>query len=153
MKLTAEKNELIEEACRQSEALLVANSTRHGILASRENPERNYHAVWGRDGSICACGAFLSDDEAVREAGVTTLRTLAAHQGENGQMPSYLHVDEQGEITDVVYGGAGQCHEHRFEPLVFDRGTRGVFSGRLHGIPGGGSVRDLPPHIAASGIA
>lgn len=98
---------LTDEAFERSVDLLRRNATPQGFVASGERHGPNYYAVWGRDGSICAIGALFSGDETVRQAGVTTLHNLARNQAENGQIPSYMLLDETDEITDVVYGGLG----------------------------------------------
>ncbi len=105
--LSADQNGLIEEAYQKSLDLLRRNCTRHGIIAAPDDLQYNYNAIWGRDGSICAAAAFLSDDPEVEENGIKTLRTLADHQGANGQIPSYLKVDKDGNIREIVYGGLG----------------------------------------------
>jgi sucrose-6-phosphatase len=103
----ANNETLFATARRQAVELLRANASRHGFVASSDDRDVNYHAVWGRDGSICAIGALQSGEREVEEAGRRTLLSLAAHQAGNGQIPSYLLLDENDQISQVVYGGLG----------------------------------------------
>jgi len=98
----------LDEAYHRSLELMRRNSCPAGFLASSAIADDNYHAVWGRDGSICASAALLSGDATLIETARVTLRTLAAHQADNGQIPSYLPVDGNGEVTGIVYGGHGR---------------------------------------------
>jgi glycogen debranching enzyme len=98
---------LVEEACRQSIEVLRTNSTRQGIVASSDRLGENYYAVWGRDGSICALAALLAEDEHLQDSAICTLRTLARHQADNGQIPSYLRLDDKQNIVEIVHGGLG----------------------------------------------
>jgi glycogen debranching enzyme len=95
------------EAYRLSIDLLKANSTAHGFLASPID-RRNYRAVWARDGCISSVAAYISGDEELIETARRTLHTLADHQADNGQVPSYLTVDAEGNIGEVNYGGLGE---------------------------------------------
>lgn len=97
----------VKEAYQQSVELLYECSTAHGFLASSTN-RKNYHSVWGRDGCICATAAFLTQDEALLETAIKTVKSLARHQAPNGQIPSYIELDENNEILEVVYGGLGE---------------------------------------------
>lgn len=98
---------LLSEAYQRSVELLKDAATPVGFLASPAH-RTNYHAVWGRDGSICATAAFLTEDDELLEAARNTLRTLAGHQAPNGQIPSYITVTAEGEIDEVIYGGLGE---------------------------------------------
>ncbi|MDQ8184737.1 glycoside hydrolase 100 family protein [Pelagicoccus sp. SDUM812002] len=97
----------VEEAYRQSLALLYECSTPHGFVASSVF-RKNYHSVWGRDGCICATAAFLTDDDKLLKTAIETVKTLASNQAPNGQIPSYLQLDENNEVIDIVYGGLGE---------------------------------------------
>lgn len=95
------------EAYRRSIELLKANSTPHGFLASSMD-RRNYRSVWARDGCICAVAAYISGDEELIETARRTLHSLADHQADNGQVPSYMTVNGGGGIGEVNYGGLGE---------------------------------------------
>ena len=97
----------IEEAYARSIDQLKRNVCPYGFLASPID-RRNYRAVWSRDGCICAVAAYVSGDEELINHARHTLRTLAEHQADNGQVPSYLLVAEDDEIRHANYGGWGE---------------------------------------------
>jgi len=73
--------------------LLKLNLSRDGILAATANEKsdkRGYTSIFGRDAAICAIGMALSGDELLQREAVTGLRTLAAHQAPNGQIPKFV---------------------------------------------------------------
>ncbi len=97
---------LIERCRKKSVALLKRNLSRSGILAAtpgRRAARRGYDAVYGRDAAICAIGMALSGDATLRNAAARGLRTLAAHQAPNGQIPKF--VSPGGRETDFWYLG------------------------------------------------
>jgi glycogen debranching enzyme len=84
---------LVEECYRKAIALLLDNSSPHGILACRKSPKaerRNYRSVFGRDASICALGMVRSGDERLIGTARAGLETLARFQANNGQIPNYV---------------------------------------------------------------
>jgi glycogen debranching enzyme len=97
----------VREAHARSLAQLRENADQRGFLASPVD-RLNYRAIWGRDGSICAAAAYSTGDEELIDHARRTLRTLAKHRADNGQVPSYLVVGPDNEITEVNYGGWGQ---------------------------------------------
>lgn len=100
-------DEIAHEAYRESIERLRANSVEHGFLAAPHD-RRNYRAVWARDGCLCAVAAYLSGDAGLMETARRTLHTLADHQSDNGQVPSYLLVEGDGRISEVNYSGYGE---------------------------------------------
>ncbi|HWA87199.1 MAG TPA: glycoside hydrolase 100 family protein [Opitutus sp.] len=97
----------IEEARARSLEQLKHNACPHGIVASPID-RRNYRAIWSRDGCICAVAAYVSGDEELVASARRTLRTVAEHQADNGQVPSYLLIDDDDEIRHANYGGWGE---------------------------------------------
>ncbi|HVU24638.1 MAG TPA: glycoside hydrolase 100 family protein [Opitutus sp.] len=97
----------IEEARRRSLDQLKRNACPYGFLASPVD-QRNYRAIWSRDGCICAVAAYVSGDDELVESARRTLLTLAGHQADNGQVASYLLVDEHDRIHHANYGGWGE---------------------------------------------
>ncbi len=81
---------------------LAACTTEAGILASPDE-EHNYRRVWSRDGIVSALGALAAGLDAAPAWLEATLRTLAAHQGPVGQLPSNVTVVE---TLSVSYGSA-----------------------------------------------
>jgi glycogen debranching enzyme len=74
-------------------ALLKLNLTSAGVLAATANEssaKRGYTSIFGRDAAICAIGMALSGDALLEREAVTGLRTLAAHQAPNGQIPKFV---------------------------------------------------------------
>lgn len=98
---------LLEEARKRSLTQLRRNADAKGFLASPVD-RRNYRAIWGRDGSICAAAAYLCGEEDLIENARATLRTLSKHRGENGQIPSYVVVGPDAEVSEINYGGLGE---------------------------------------------
>lgn len=86
---------------------LAACATEAGILASPDD-EHNYRRVWARDGIISALGALASGLDEAPGWLEATLRTLAAHQGPVGQVPSNVTVGGKlsGRGPGVSYGTA-----------------------------------------------
>ncbi len=100
-------NEALLEECRvRSIELLKRNLTRGGILAATPGSradKRGYTAIFGRDAAVCALGMTVSGDERLERAAATGLRTLAAHQAPNGQIPKF--VDLKRREADFWYLG------------------------------------------------
>ena len=97
---------LLEECRVRAIELLKRNLTHEGILASTPNAraeKRGYTAIFGRDAAICAIGMALSGDALLEREAVTGLRTLAAHQAPNGQIPKF--VDARNREADFWYLG------------------------------------------------
>ena len=82
------------EPCReQALYLLRHNLTSQGIAAASVDPaagNRQYHCIFGRDAAICALAMAVSGDDTLRDGAEHGLRTLAAHQAGNGQIPKYV---------------------------------------------------------------
>lgn len=85
--------------------LLRATVTPKGFLASTESTA-NYRRIWARDGVVCGLAGLQSGDEELIEGFAATLRTLAAHQGQHGEIPSNVRMDASGEVDRVSYGGS-----------------------------------------------
>jgi hypothetical protein len=65
--------------------------------------DANYAAVWARDGVITGLWTLCLDDEALTDCFERTLRLLAKHQTETGQIPTNVQVE--GEVPE--YSGIG----------------------------------------------
>jgi len=86
--------------------LLARNATPHGLLAATPLPaarSRGYHGVFARDAAICALGIALDGEPALLRAAAASLRTLAQHQAENGQIPKFVNVEQND--SDFWYLG------------------------------------------------
>ena len=53
--------------------------------------DRHYTRIFARDAGISALGMAVSGDAALIAGAQNSLRTLAAHQAENGQIPNYVY--------------------------------------------------------------
>lgn len=91
-----------EEAYLQALDLLRKASSPEGFLASASEVT-NYYRVWARDGVITGLAALVSEDQELIATFRKTLRTLAAHQAELGQIPSNVML--QAGKTEVSFGG------------------------------------------------
>lgn len=83
-------------------ALLRRVTTPDGLLAS-PHTVTNYRRVWARDGVVCGLAGLLAEETTVTDGLRTTLETLAAHQGPQGQIPSNLRIGDKA-VLDVSYG-------------------------------------------------
>ena len=87
--------------------VLRKNSTHLGFSASNEK-HVNYYSVWGRDHSITAIAAVLTKDAQLIETAKTGLLKLLQYQADNGQIPSYIEIENRkknfgglGSITSI----------------------------------------------------
>ncbi|MFA6259278.1 MAG: glycoside hydrolase 100 family protein [Candidatus Peribacteraceae bacterium] len=88
------------EGLGQALQLLHRCATPDGFVAAATDKD-NYHRIWGRDGVIIGLAALLTEDAKLRSTFLATLRTLKAHQGPHGEIPSNVNA-----LTgDVSYGG------------------------------------------------
>lgn len=90
----------------QAESLLRENLGPSGFLAASPGEgakERGYDRVFGRDAAICAVAAVHCGDRELLRGAELSLRTLAAHQAPNGQIPKY--VDPSADHADFWYLG------------------------------------------------
>lgn len=97
---------LLETCHARSIELLRRNLSPAGILAATPGKRadlRGYTAIFGRDAAVCALGMALSGDPVLEREAATGLRTLAAHQASNGQIPKF--VDVQRREADFWYLG------------------------------------------------
>lgn len=86
--------------------LLRASLSPAGFLASPAE-HTNYRRVWARDGVICGLAGLASGDDHLGAGLRTTLETLAAHVGPQGQIPSNVDPEAaaRAEAGAVSYGG------------------------------------------------
>ena len=84
--------------------LLHASLTPDGFVASPTD-RTNYRHVWARDGVICGLAGLVAGDDALADGLRQTLRTLAAHVGPQGQIPSNVAPAVDGRDAVVSYGG------------------------------------------------
>lgn len=104
---TAAPDEDIVAACtREALRLMRENLGPHGFLAAAPGAgarSRGYDRVFGRDAALCAIAAARSGDARLAAGARRSLRTLAAHQAKNGQIPKY--VDPETNSADFWYLG------------------------------------------------
>ncbi len=129
---------LVTECLRHSIALLRRNSTPAGIMAATRTAQaagRQYTCIFGRDAAICALGMAASGEGDLIEAAAAGLRTLAANQAGNGQIPKYVK-PETGEV-DFWYAGC------------IDATLWWLIAVRLHDrlVPGATLGREFSAHI------
>lgn len=93
--------------CRaQSLRLLRANLREEGILAATPTSKartRHYNLVFARDAGLCALAMSRSGDPRLIEGARASLRTLAQHQADNGQIPKFVEPAREG--ADFWYVG------------------------------------------------
>ena len=96
----------IEPAVAASWRLLIGNLTPQGILAASRTEAaeaRSYTRIFGRDAAICVLAMGGSGIDALEEAAVASVESLAALQAPNGQIPKY--VDPAGQDADFLHAG------------------------------------------------
>lgn len=98
--VAAADQDLYRRGYGEAVSLLKRCISEHGFYASPTNVH-NYQRIWARDGAILGIGALKTNDEELIHAYTKTLRTLQAHQGPHGEIPS--NVDP--ETRRVSYGG------------------------------------------------
>lgn len=84
---------LIEQCYQKSIELLLKNSTELGVLASSPSTrahERDYLSIFARDASICSLGMILSGNKKLIKTAKNSLKTLATHQADDGEIPNYV---------------------------------------------------------------
>lgn len=74
-----------------------------GLRASA-NATDNYGKVWSRDSMMTGIAGLLTEDQGIIDAFRNSIITLSKYQGPNGQLPSNVGLNEQGE-AQVSYGG------------------------------------------------
>lgn len=84
--------------------LLLRATTKSGTLASITD-RANYHRIFARDGVICGLAGVMTGHATLINGLRATLQTLADCQGPEGQIPSNVAVDLEGNIGEVSYGG------------------------------------------------
>lgn len=89
-----------QEGYEKARALLHDCATPDGFVASPSERD-NYRRIWGRDGTILALAALLTQDGELIETARKTFETLAAYQGPHGEIPS--NVDPAAQR--ISYGG------------------------------------------------
>ena len=97
---------LFADCTRASLELLERNLAPGGILAASRTAAadaRRYTRVFGRDAAICVLGLCGSGVALLEQAAVTSLDSLADHQGDNGQIAKY--VDAETREADFWYLG------------------------------------------------
>ena len=102
----SEDAELVQECQRRAIDLLRANLGPAGILAATPGSqarERRYDAVFARDAAVCALAMLRSGVPDLIEGVRAGLRSLAAHQADNGQLPKFFHPGQPG--ADFWYIG------------------------------------------------
>jgi hypothetical protein len=83
--------------------LLHQATTPAGILASFTDVS-NYRRIWARDAVMCGLAGLVAGDDRLTAGFKTTLQTLAASQGPDGQIPSNVAVGSEGRICAVSLG-------------------------------------------------
>lgn len=89
-----------EDGYNKALALLHDCATPDGFVASPTDND-NYRRIWSRDGTIISLAAILTGDANLIGTARRTLETLAAHQGQHGEIPSNVDTVTQR----ISYGG------------------------------------------------
>ncbi|WP_298270489.1 glycoside hydrolase 100 family protein [Geobacter sp.] len=100
------ETELLTECRERSLELLRRNASPAGILAASRGERadrRDYTTVFSRDAAICTLGMAASGEPDLLALAAAGVRTLAAAQAGNGQIPNYVK-PESGRV-DFWYSG------------------------------------------------
>lgn len=87
----------------EAKALLRNASSGYGIKASLENKD-NYNRIWARDSAVSGLAILSSGLEDLYPALQSSLSLLQSAAAANGQIPSNISLNENGEITAVSFG-------------------------------------------------
>ena len=96
----SDASDLRKEGYEKARNLLWQLVTDDGFLASSVSRD-NYRRIWARDGVIIGLAALMTGIESLVDAMRKTLKTLANHQGEHGEIPSNVDTSTQR----ISYGG------------------------------------------------
>lgn len=90
----AADGQMLVAHCREAAlALLKDNLGDDGILAAtpgKRARSKSYDAVFARDAGVCALAMARSGDPLLVEGACRSMRTLARHQADNGQIPKFV---------------------------------------------------------------
>ena len=94
-------DELVEEARRRAEEVLLANAREIGLLSAR----RAYQQVNGRDAMISGLGLMLMEDPEARSTHRRSMETLASGQSRLGNIPFGVGFPDVPDESFVATGG------------------------------------------------
>jgi glycogen debranching enzyme len=97
-----EKMGEIDNTYNEAINVLKQNITSMGFSASSQKVS-NYYSVWARDHSVCVLASLFTEDKELIETSKKGILLLLRHQIENGQVPSYVEIEQRKKI----YGGLG----------------------------------------------
>lgn len=116
----------MSDAYQNSIKLMERAASAQGIFASSSNIT-NYKRIWARDSVICGLAGLISENKLISNSLKISLQLLAQNQGEHGEIPSNVAVNEAGEAQEVSYGTQvgrvdaiswfiiGVCHYSEFQ--------------------------------------
>jgi glycogen debranching enzyme len=90
--------DLIDEASKRAEQILIANGGELGILGSSQA----YQQLWGRDSMICGLGLWLCQDakgSAIHKRSLETLRNFQSALGKIPHNVGYTNVDDPALVA------------------------------------------------------
>lgn len=96
---------------------LLKNCIVEGGFAAAIEERDNYRHVWSRDGCVCGLASLSLGDEQLIETFRANLRTLAKHQGKNGEIPSNVSLPKNrvsygttvGRVDAAIWFIIGVC--------------------------------------------
>ena len=127
-------SDLMTEARGRAEALLLANDSELGLLAS----PRLYRQVWARDSMLSGLGQMLCGDERAHASFRRSLATLGRYQSELGKIPHNV----ERVAVDPVDTSRGSAQQGE---IVLDTAHAGCVDSNLWFVLGLGS--QIKPHI------
>ncbi|WP_052487920.1 amylo-alpha-1,6-glucosidase [Gordoniibacillus kamchatkensis] len=93
--------DLITEARKRAEAILIGNGGELGLLGSNQA----YQQVWARDSMICGLGLLLCADEEGKRIHQRSLHTLRSFQSELGKIPHNVGFTDVADPALIAHGG------------------------------------------------
>ncbi|MBD3750314.1 MAG: adenylyl-sulfate kinase [Sphingobacteriales bacterium] len=93
-----------EELFSKAVQLLKEASFKNGIKASLEVDD-NYNRVWARDSAVAALSILSAELQSLYPAIQSSIRLLMNCSAENGQIPSNVELDENGNVQSISFGG------------------------------------------------
>lgn len=100
MNRLSNKNSIVHKAIE----VLVNASSENGIKATSETTD-NYNRVWARDSAVAALAILSNQIQELYQPLKSSILILQKAAAVNGQIPSNVTVNANGEMTGVSFGG------------------------------------------------
>ncbi|UEG54185.1 zeta toxin family protein [Mucilaginibacter daejeonensis] len=97
---------------------VIQGAVRHGVLLASAQATDNYTHVWARDSVVTGLAILSNGLNDLHQPFLTSLKVLRSAASDQGQIPSNVAVNEQGEVTKVSFGGTAGRTDANFWWLI-----------------------------------